>query len=86
MLIANILMLLQRAKKGGFQIDAARANDELTAIFLACFYCKEGPSIRGTSALDQLIAISSSIFGMLILLLDNNMCGKSQQVQQLITN
>jgi len=43
-LVAIKLMPLQRTKKGGFQMDAAREIDELTASFLAAFYQVGGPS------------------------------------------
>jgi len=51
-LVAIKLMPLQRTKKGGFQMDAAREIDELTASFLAGFYQVGGPSGSGAPALD----------------------------------
>jgi len=79
-------------RKAGFNFvcrcDAARANDELTAGFLACLYQVVGPSGSAAPVLDpntpMLIAISTSTFGMLVLLLDNNTSLHSRRVQVLV--
>jgi len=51
-IVAIKLMPLEQAKKGGFQMDTAREIDELTAIFLDCFYPVRQLSVRGAPALD----------------------------------
>jgi len=83
-IVANKLTPLERVKKGGFQIDAAEANNEVTASFFTHFYQIGGLSGSGAPVLDQLIAISSLTFRILALLLDNNMHHNSQQVQQIV--
>jgi len=49
----NKLTPLQQAKKRGFQMDAAEANDKLTASLSACYYPVCWRSVRGAPALDS---------------------------------
>jgi len=57
--IVAIKLMPLEAKKCGSQLDAARAVNELTAVFLACFYHEEGPSVRRPPTLDPLLQLAA---------------------------